>query len=429
MEEQKDQIREIFNSGLNDFQVDPPEAIWNSILTSRRRKIRVLFYRYAAAAAILLFIASLPVWLLKVTNDYPQDFAGTNTITQQNDRLTVTESIDSGLKSGSDQNIVKNDVFSYDSRNLQQGFNENSAKHKAAVDASSSNDKNNAISSDPVQVAQLEMSDFITSEHVISSENGDKTAISENENRSYAKPTLPLDDIAFESNFNIQSLQKQAVQLSLAFGSFTQGVETSRNLFLTTNRAQYSFDTFQSDMAFETSYYEEIERVETRAPLSLGLKISLDINKRLSFESGLIYSELTTLTKTVEMNDVYAEYERTLHYLGVPIGLRYDIIQSKVMNLYLQQSVIVEKGISAVNQQFKYEKNVLVGSDQTNIVISGLQLSTLSALGLDIPVISNLSAFGEGGIQVFYLNRTQPFNIRSAKMLWPAFQTGIRLKI
>ncbi|PKP51169.1 MAG: hypothetical protein CVT92_13435 [Bacteroidetes bacterium HGW-Bacteroidetes-1] len=428
MEEQKDQIKEIFNSGLSDFHVDPPESIWNSILTSRRRKRRVLYFRYAAAAAIILFFASLPIWLLKNTNDYNQDIARTNTSPQQKNGLSVSESIDSGLKNGADQNAVKNDVFSYDSRKLQQGLIENSSKLKAVIDASTSTD-NNVISSDPVQVAQLEISEFVTSEHVILSENEDKTAISENVNRSYAKPILPLDDIFYESDLNIQSLQKQAVQLSLAFGSFTQGVETSRNLFLTTNKAQYSFDTFQSDMAFETSYYEEIERVETRAPLSLGLKISLDINRRLSFESGLIYSELTTLTKTVELNDVYTEYERTLHYLGIPIGLRYDIIQSKVLNLYLQQSVIVEKGISAVNQQFKYEKNVLVGSDQTNIVISGLQLSTLSALGVDVPVISNLSAFGEGGIQVFYLNRTQPFNIRSAKMLWPAFQTGIRLKI
>jgi hypothetical protein len=118
-----------------------------------------------------------------------------------------------------------------------------------------------------------------------------------------------------------------------------------------------------------------------------------------------------------------------LYYLGVPLGIRFAITERKRFGLFATQSVIIEKGITSSSYTDTYTQGVLSGSENNEAGIRGIQLSSLTGLGADVKIAGNLSAYGQAGIQVFMLNSTQPYNIRSARVAWPSFQVGLRMKL
>lgn len=427
MEEQKDNLKDFFHQHLHNFEVQPPEAVWEKIAVATQRKKRTLYIWRAAAAVALLFALAVPVSMLFFSQQPPQSAIGLdltpsdNSLQPTNDTKTLT------TNQASENNLMKP-----------------ASTETALIQAKSSNPTAVARAKKTFDANQMA---FVSSENVemIASveqplSSGDGLPV-ENE---MAQPTnfdnvrqaemllaekilKQIPDFVLDEQREKELIQKSKMNVALAYGSVPGGTVTANELLYRNNNVKYRNDAFQNDIAYETTFYEEVERTDIRPPLTLGLKFSYRLSKRISLETGITYTTLSVLTKTVEIEANYSEYLRSLHYIGLPLGMRFDVWQSKSFKGYLQQSVIVEKGITAVNKSMRFENKALTESSQNSMPIPGFQLSTLSSLGGDVNIYQRLSIYGEAGVQVFYLNSTQPFNMRSAKMLWPVFQTGIRL--
>ena len=66
------------------------------------------------------------------------------------------------------------------------------------------------------------------------------------------------------------------------------------------------------------------ERQHHHRPISYGLTLSYPLTKRLSLTSGVIYTKLAS-DFTQIMRSQKVEQEQTLHYVGIPIGLNYQL--------------------------------------------------------------------------------------------------------
>ena len=104
-------------------------------------------------------------------------------------------------------------------------------------------------------------------------------------------------------------------------------------------------------------------------------------------------------------------------------------MERKRFGIFATQSVIIEKGIKSSNYTYTFTQGELSGSENNEAGIRGIQLSSLTGLGADVKIAGKMSAYGQAGIQVFMLNNTQPYNIRSARVAWPSFQVGLRMKL
>lgn len=423
MNKQRDDIKDLFYDKLHGLEQSPPPEVWEKIADYRSTRKRRIGFWYSAAAIALLLLTTVPFWQLNNENkkSLPEASNAPELNLSLHSKVTSLQSIK--------RKNAENDVVSVKKerdllaqvrqRNvIQAQTSTDSPDEKASFDVFPAAEAN--LISD--ESAQEQLDETVIASLVSRDENtGDKYRL--------AQWLLNSEfDGELEDQRRNDKKQKERAQLSLAYGSVPGGTVTANELLYENNNVSYRTDAFQSDIAYETTFYEEVERTDIYPPLTLGLKFSYRVGRRLSLETGISYTALSVLTKTVVMDDIHSEYVRTLHYIGLPAGLRWDAFKDRWFTGYVQQSVMIEKGVRAINKSLRYDKGQLFESDQSGMRVPGVQLSTLSSLGADVSVYRHVSLYGEGGLQIFYLNGTQPFNLRSAKMMWPVFHTGIRVK-
>jgi hypothetical protein len=428
MENDKDDLKDIFRGKLENYAVDPPESVWEGILVSRKRKRRVFLYRITSAAALLLLFITIPFLYLNDSSD--------NSFLNPIETFVANDSESANKKNA--EKVIFEDLSTSKTNQAERTL----AYSNVSVDEKSKNKIKNKVEIQAVY-EDLQSIEVNTDENVVTVPVNSDIAIAaedettENDNniekqilaQKLLEEQLSKQLAEFNDQFKNEKNSGQSLSFGLAFNSIPGGIVAGTDFSLAANKSNYGPDPFQSDVAYQTSFYEEIESTDVRPPLSIGFKVSYNFNKRFALESGIVYTELSTLSKTVEMNSQYSEFEQALYYIGIPFSAKYDFISQKKFNLYLLQSIIFEKGVQAVNRTFRYEEGKRVSTEKDYTTISGMQLSTLSAAGVNVNLYRRLSIYGESGVQFFYLNRTQPFNIRSAKTMWPVFQTGLRVNI
>jgi arsenate reductase-like glutaredoxin family protein len=425
MDNKKDELRDLFRSNLQQMQVVPPDHVWDNIASAMRRKKRTLYFWYSAAAVALLLLSIIPgSYLFQHVSEQPSvAIESPRLMNSSSDVINKTTKLEKQIEVLSD---LKSNTYSLNVQsnksNIKRLESQISLDNEEVV-----NDFQELINQNEDQITSAYAEDLTETSNLAS----DNQRLSEQERMARIRLAQQMikrpNDFVLEDEKRTDAYKQEKMNIALAYGSVPGGTVTANELLYENTNVKYRNDAFQSDMAYETSFYEEIERTDIRPPLTFGLKFNYKISKRFSLETGITYTSLSVLTKTVLMEDIHSEYLRTLYYLGLPLGVRWDILQTKRIVGYLQQSVMVEKGIRAVNRSMRFEKGVLFESDQNGMRIPGFQLSTLSSLGCDVNLYQNFSVYGEAGLQIFYLNSTQPFNLRSAKMTWPVFQTGVRM--
>lgn len=425
MEKQKDELRDVFYNQLHNLEVQPPDAVWEKVLLATQPKKRTFYLWRVAAAIALLLAVTVPVTMIFFQK--PDVQAVVNVPDRNTDQPKAIES-----EIASSQ-VAETQINLLGSPEIAKTTKQSVAPIRSLPTLESpSNDQMASLTDQTEDKSSTFIEDIISPEETILAQNESvqTTALDETRRAEILlaeKLLKQVPDFVLDDQLKKELIQKSKMNVALAYGSVPGGSVTANELLYGNNSVKYRNDAFQNDMAYETSFYEEIERTDIHPPLTLGLKFSYRLGKRISIETGITYTSLSVLTRTIMIEDNYSEYLRSIHYIGLPLGMRWDALQFKHFKAYLQQSAMVEKGVAAVNKSMRFETGSLHESNRNTSRIPGFQLSTLSSVGGDVNIYQRFSIYGEAGVQVFYLNSTQPFNMRSAKMMWPVFQTGIRL--
>ncbi len=164
--------------------------------------------------------------------------------------------------------------------------------------------------------------------------------------------------------------------------------------------------------------------------LSFGLMICNQISKRVSLETGLVYSCLTTTFKTGEGTSFNT---LRLHYIGIPINLKMSLLKiSSHLELYASAGIMAEKGLQAnlteadgrpANDGNHTDENV-----PTHSKIKGLQYSISASAGISYKIHRNLSLYAEPHIS-HYFDNDQPLSIRTTHRTIPTVNTGLRFEL
>lgn len=418
MKEEKDALASYFRQQLGELEITPPDKVWEGVATRMQQKRRLIIYRYVAVAAMFALFAGL-AFLLQ-------------------ERETVMNGVASHQVVA--PVLPKTEVPAQEA-NISEIMNDHSLSLNVSTEntVSYSNNSNTQIPNNTQPIAADEAANEILPEIVASSimivEASEKRDESATNNLAVDEEAMALEllqqhlerlktDLVFDNTF---ASKENTMALSLSFNSIPTSIGSKPELLVGSSSVRYGPDPFQSDIGYETSYFEEIESTVMQPPVSIGLKLAYYLSSRWSLETGIQYTDIITASKTVELDNNYNRYEQALAYIGIPLGVRYELIQRKAFQLYLGQTVMIEKGIRATNRTLRYEEGSLVSISRDLAPIAGMQLSSFSAAGINLPIYGRFSFYGEGGLQVFYLNATQPFNIRSAKQLWPALHGGFRI--
>ncbi|HLN52318.1 MAG TPA: hypothetical protein VK212_01335 [Lentimicrobium sp.] len=448
MQENKNIFENSAGDILRNFEQEPPSDMWDRIEGGlKRRNRKILFLRYASLAATLLILLSFGIYFL---NEESNNHSPVNRITQStidpynndkakkephnaNDKAkaaagkTVTtktipgqEAKSAGGEGTSAGESVKEKKTDLKVRNINTPVRKS---YKILNNTHiSQNGNNNEEVTRPDGILNMYNTGLsIAGMNVLT---GDFTTV---ESSFKPLPALKPVDLASMISPEIPEESGNAWSLALGYG-MTSGTDLTQNEETLENTvSRYSYDDFSAQLANQTSFFEEIDNTIHDAPVSIGLVIGKSMSNRLSLESGITYTRLAFRIKTDDLSPFYRKYRNEMYYLGVPAGVRYSFLKKEKFNLYALQWAVLEKGIAGRWHIETYNNNELTDSESKDQVIRGVQLSSVTALGGQYKLGGNIYLFGQGGIQVFYLNKTQPFNIRSQKVAWPSVQAGLRV--
>jgi hypothetical protein len=163
------------------------------------------------------------------------------------------------------------------------------------------------------------------------------------------------------------------------------------------------------------------EVVEYAPPVSVGIMARKRINSMLGFETGLVYSYLST--SFADMNNHHYSANLTLHYLGVPVNVIADIFNVKdILKVYASVGPMIEKGVKS---EFNERNNIIRQSAKDVGVINGIQLSANASLGLSYKFYDNWNFYLEPKIS-YYFDNNQPTSIRTEKRTIIGINSGFR---
>lgn len=167
-------------------------------------------------------------------------------------------------------------------------------------------------------------------------------------------------------------------------------------------------------------------RVRHRLPVHAGASIAYRINDRVSVETGIAYSYLSA--DIHEGSDsYYFAGEQSLHYVGIPVGVRVRAMSWKNFDIYVGAGFEADKCVSGTL------KKTYVINDQTrddgheSISIRPLQWSVNAGAGVQYNFSSMVGIYAEPGLSYYFDNGSNIETIYSEKPLNFNLNIGLRV--
>ena len=153
-------------------------------------------------------------------------------------------------------------------------------------------------------------------------------------------------------------------------------------------------------------------------PFTVGLGVRFHLTPRLSLGTGLDYS-LLSRTFAGSYGDMSGSVSHTMHYIGVPVTLYYDIISAKRLDFYVYGGGEIEY---CVSNQYRLFANPDVVK---RYPVAGPQFSAAAGLGVEFKLSRQVGLYFDPGVN-YYFPANQPKSIRTEKPFLLNFDAGLR---
>lgn len=165
--------------------------------------------------------------------------------------------------------------------------------------------------------------------------------------------------------------------------------------------------------------------IKHRLPIRAGVSFTYNFNERFGIETGLSYTNLISDVREGSESHYYTG-EQKLHYIGIPLNLKYRVFSWKRFDLYASTGALAEKCVSA-----KLDKDFILvhqkkGSESENLSEKPMQWSVNASLGVQCNLINSMSIFVEPGISYYFNDGTNIQTIYKEKPLNFNLNLGIR---
>lgn len=413
-----------------DFSEPEPEGLWAGIeaglaAVSRRRTVRWWWAALpAAAAAALVLFLSVPghrdasdaplmtsaVAELKSTTE-PFD------VVPQNFESSVPANLlaYSGTLLASDMEVGKpSEATADDAGNASEEFPK---RHESSSWNNSPNDSSSETSSS--ETSSLENSSSETSSlETISSENWP----SENDN-----PVLKTRRRGFSFGLltsNVAGSRSSVSKYAALYGSTV----TKQIHGFSETRADFPDSQGYADVMQSNSSNEISSTVKNWQPIQVGVSVAYSFTDRLSIESGLTYSCLVSDLSSGTPSGNY-DIRQTLHYIGLPLALRYDFLKIKGFSLYASAGGQMEKCVAGKTRTDYFVDGKKVSSENGRIMVEPLQWSVNAYVGAQYSFNRLVGLYIEPGA-AYYFRNSSPVNcIYSERPFNFSFRAGLRFSL
>ena len=171
----------------------------------------------------------------------------------------------------------------------------------------------------------------------------------------------------------------------------------------------------------------EIEtQIKHKLPVRFGLTFAYGLNSRLSIESGLTYTILMSDIKEGSKNNYYTG-NQTLHYIGIPLTVRYKVFSWKKLDLYASAGVLTEKRVAGKIDKNYVLQNNTEKTEKETIASHPFQFSANIGAGIQYSLTRKVGLYVEPGMSYYFDDNSPVETIYKEKPLNFNLNLGLRL--
>lgn len=167
------------------------------------------------------------------------------------------------------------------------------------------------------------------------------------------------------------------------------------------------------------------EKSKHNLPLKVGLSVSYAINDRWSLHSGVDYSYLKSTFTTSDVSSTSTTSQK-LHYVGIPLGARYNVWRWKGLNTYVGAGGEAEKLVSGKAATTRVTRNIVTPSSK-NLKEKQLLWSTYATAGVELKPVDHVSIYAEPGVTYHFKNGSSIESAYTDKRLSFSLHIGARI--
>lgn len=159
------------------------------------------------------------------------------------------------------------------------------------------------------------------------------------------------------------------------------------------------------------------ERQHHQRPISYGLTLSYPLTKRLSLTSGVIYTKLAS-DFTQIMRSQKVEQEQTLHYVGIPIGLNYQLWALKGFRAYASAGTLAYWNVAT---------HLVTEGVTQELPKDRMQWGFNGSIGAQYDIVPLFGLYVEPGLSYYPDNGSRLQNFFKDKPWNMSLQVGLRI--
>ena len=165
-----------------------------------------------------------------------------------------------------------------------------------------------------------------------------------------------------------------------------------------------------------------------RLPVRVGLNVAYRLTDRLSVESGVSYTRLSSDMKDGTKNN-YSSSSQKLDYIGVPLNVKYRAFGYRRLSVYASAGLLTEKCVSGKTTHEYVISGEKKKHEAEDVAAKPWQLSVNAALGAQFDVLSNVGVYVEPGVSYYFDDRSPLSTIYKEKPLNFNLNLGVRYTI
>jgi hypothetical protein len=173
----------------------------------------------------------------------------------------------------------------------------------------------------------------------------------------------------------------------------------------------------------------DIERgIKHRLPLRAGVSFSYELGDRISIESGVTYANLTSDIREGSKNHYFAG-KQTIHYIGIPLNLKYRVVSWGGLDLYASAGILAEKSVSGRLKTRYVLDDKPKDAKTESLNVKPLQWSVAVSAGAQYNFAPAVGIYAEPGLGYYFDNGSPVKTIYKDKPLNFNLNLGVRFNL
>lgn len=165
-----------------------------------------------------------------------------------------------------------------------------------------------------------------------------------------------------------------------------------------------------------------------RQPVTMGTSIKYNVNEKWSLTGGLTYTILSSQLRSGS-NSHYYTSEQTLHNIGIPLDINYNLWKHRNVSFYVSGGGMAEKNVSGKLSTDYVVNGKLESTEKDHITIDRLQWSLNTAVGVEYNLFSKIGLYAEPGVIYYFENGSEIETIYKEKPINFNLRVGLRFSL